>query len=194
MLDYNPSMCNACPYPPGITPHEKGSLSRNQDSMKHVNDFINGRIFVSRKAASALIFFTLLTTILTFPYIRHNVIVPYLTPRFDGVIVYVDGYSGSWCGSISLSNEAHKTVQTISGNYAEEYLLRRPINSLDWNVTVTVNLYDWINEPVALRIVNGSSCAVLSEGVIKFDGNIDTMVVTTSVKLPPNYHTQLQKG
>ena len=179
MVDYTPRINNACPFPPGINPPEKKSTHFNQ--IKHLKYFIYDKIFISRRAATALIFLILLTTTLAFPWIKHNVVVPYLTPRFDGVIVYVDGYSGSWDGCIRSSD--HNFVQAISGNYAEEYLLSRPTDLLDWNVTITVRSWIWLDDPIPVRIVNGTSGEILSEGVTRYDEKINSIVTSASVKV-----------
>jgi len=180
MFELNVSRAwNACPFPPGIDPPKKrASFFYRVSKKKFVRKVIPERLPFSRRAVTAIIVLTTLMFGLTFPWIKHNVITPYITPPFDGVIVYVDGSSQvGWTGSIRLlESEVQCDVKDIGGFYVAEYLIHRPGNVPDWDITVIID--SWTMEKIGVRIIDGLSGKVISEGS---SDHWDSVMVTASL-------------
>lgn len=106
---------------------------------------------LNRRSLSAIVFLTIFMTIATWDGLYHYVLFPLCSPRFDGVVVYVDNlghdYLSGWIllvaegeqrRRVDFSSAAHHRFTLIKPQGIERVNLVIAVNSLGSGVNVQV--------------------------------------------------------
>ena len=144
--------------------------------------FKGNKMMPSKKAAAIVVISAVILT-LAYPYLRHNVVIPYMTPRFDGVTVYIDDYGkASWSGEIKIRGAYAYSDKGIFGDYLAEYRIDKPSGENEWSVTVNLMSHT-LSEggQITIRVVDGLTGVELDRRIIRNDISQNYMGIYSGV-------------